>query len=64
MKRGVQGSRLSLRRPTFCRQLERLGFEPSVPVTEGPFIRIRTQKNGKKADPAAVVAFRSAALAG
>ena len=43
----------------FCRQLERLGFEPSVPVTEGAFIRIRTQKNGKKSDPNAVLSFRS-----
>ncbi len=41
----------------FCRQLERLGFEPSVPVTEGAFIRIRTQKNGKKPDPNAVLLF-------
>mgnify|MGYP000211003806 CR=1 FL=1 len=46
--------------PAFCRQLERLGFEPCLPVNEGPFIRIRTQKNGKKPDPNAVLSFRSA----
>ena len=46
--------------PAFCGQLERLGFEPCLPVNEGPFIRIRTQKNGKKPDPNAVLSFRSA----
>ncbi len=44
----------------FCRQLERLGFEPTVPVTEGAFVRIYTHKNAKQPDPTVALPFRGA----
>ena len=42
----------------FCRALQRLGFEPTVPAIEGAFVRIYTTKNSKQPDPAAVLPFR------
>lgn len=44
----------------FCRQLERLGFEPTIPVTEGAFVRIYTHKNASRPDPIATLPFRGA----
>jgi hypothetical protein len=44
----------------FCKQLERLGFEPTVPVTEGAFIRIYTHKNAKAPAPDVALPFRGA----
>ncbi|MBK9031570.1 MAG: methyltransferase domain-containing protein [Myxococcales bacterium] len=46
----------------FCRQLQRLGFEPTVPIVEGAFVRIYTSKNAKNPDPAAVLPFRGAGV--
>lgn len=42
----------------FCRALQRLGFEPTLPVVEGAFVRVYTTKNSKQPDPVAVLPFR------
>ena len=44
----------------FCAALQRLGFEPAVPVTQGAFVRIYTTKNAQQPDPSAVLPFRGA----